>query len=1226
MKFFLPLTFLAFYSFVLPAQWTQTNGPNAGLISSIAVSNSNIFAGTTNDGAHLSSDLAVTWAKKGLGTLKVNAFLINGTDVFAGTSGGLLLSSDNGNTWNTVNSGLTNTNVTSLATVGSAIFAGTYGGGIFKSINNGASWAASNTGLSNLWVMTLRVNGTALLAGTLGNGIFSSTNNGANWSAIGPVNQNIYSIALNGTAIYASSYGAVYYSINNGGSWTTLNSGLPASEFVNSIVLAGSDLIAGMSTSGIYRSVNNGATWTASNTGMGGREVQCLTKDGTGVYAGTYAGIYFSADNGITWLSKGLPVSTNVSLTSYGPDVYSLTDRVYTTNDDGSNWSDITNYSPVTTLNQIIRKGPYLFMVTYDGVYRSSDNGSSWSLFNSGLTQTVIRKIAVSGSNVYVSSSNGRIFKSSNDGVSWTEVNVTIPFTSVNVLESKGDTIYAGNNGLYYSSNQGASWTNVGPSGQDIYAIAARGPYIYAATSTTLIVSANYGSSWTYIGSTQGITTFPPRSIALKDHYVFVSTDNGGVYMSENNGVSFTSIQTGLPASGNINKLTVNDSCLFASVMNAAVWKRSLSELLGPGQASVINGDSSVCPDRTITYHVTSVSGMTYNWSYTGTGATLQASGDSLEIYFSPAATAGDVLVTLSNNWGTGPARTLPVTIKNCSFVVTSPRNLIAGGARHSLGVCEDSTMTSWGDAVSGKLGRTYINNMNRVPGVVPGQSAIKMVSAGEEYSMVLNSNGDVWSWGSNSYGQVGDGTTIDKNTPTQISSLSDVIWISGNRLHSSAVLSNGSVKTWGLNNRGQLGDGTLVNKSNPVLVSGLNNVIAVDGGYESTYALKSDGTVWSWGSNTNGQLGDGTSVDRSTPVKVMNLTDVIAISARFYHVLALKNDGTVWSWGYNSALGTIHYTPVKVAGLSNIIDISAGENHSLALEDNGKVWAWGGNFYGQLGNGNTNTLSVPVQVSSLEDVRFIGSGNNHSYAVKTNGTAWFWGNNGDGQFGDGSYLNQKNVPVEITQQCEMANTCVNTTQSSLAVQACISYTLNNQTYNTSGIYYQTLVNSAGCDSIITLDLTLQTIDTDVVQNGNTLSSETSGAAYQWVDCNNGLSTIAGQTGQSFIVTANGNYAVIVNLNSCIDTSSCVIVTGIGTAEESKGVVLAYPNPTHSDINVSGNVIGTFQLVNEFGQVVKTFELQSAGSSSISIQNLAAGIYYLMNDQIQYRQRIVVIR
>lgn len=160
--------------------------------------------------------------------------------------------------------------------------------------------------------------------------------------------------------------------------------------------------------------------------------------------------------------------------------------------------------------------------------------------------------------------------------------------------------------------------------------------------------------------------------------------------------------------------------------------------------------------------------------------------------------------------------------------------------------------------------------------------------------------------WGGNSKGQCGDGTWSDIIS-SDITSLhgpvafTSVVCFSTFYNHNLAGKKDGSVWAWGENTYGQIGDGTTSNRNIPALVSGLTNIVNVAAGGGHSLAIKNDGTVWAWGNNQNGQLGDGTNTNRLTPVQVSGLSDVMAVAAGMNHSLALKSDGTVWAWGDNS-------------------------------------------------------------------------------------------------------------------------------------------------------------------------------------------------------------------------------------------------------------------------------------------------------------------------------------
>ncbi|MBI5237580.1 MAG: putative Ig domain-containing protein, partial [Deltaproteobacteria bacterium] len=176
-------------------------------------------------------------------------------------------------------------------------------------------------------------------------------------------------------------------------------------------------------------------------------------------------------------------------------------------------------------------------------------------------------------------------------------------------------------------------------------------------------------------------------------------------------------------------------------------------------------------------------------------------------------------------------------------------------------------------------------------------------------HTIALKNDGTVWAWGWNNYGQLGDGATIDRTTPVQVSGLTNVTAIAGGAEHTIVLKNDGTVWAWGRNIYGQLGDGTTIDRTTPVQVSTLTNVNAIAGGGEHTIVLKNDGTVWAWGWNIYGELGDGTTIQRTTPVQVSGLTNVTAIAGGWLHTIAIKKlilEGNVLRVGVSNTGGLI--------------------------------------------------------------------------------------------------------------------------------------------------------------------------------------------------------------------------------------------------------------------------------------------------------------------------------
>lgn len=361
-------------------------------------------------------------------------------------------------------------------------------------------------------------------------------------------------------------------------------------------------------------------------------------------------------------------------------------------------------------------------------------------------------------------------------------------------------------------------------------------------------------------------------------------------------------------------------------------------------------------------------------------------------------------------------------------FSTTANAQTIAAGGWHSLAICNDSTVKTFGENATGQLGDAS-NEDREIPVSAIGLSGIISVSGGgdqlEAHSMALKNDGTVWSWGSNLYGGLGNGNNINTNVPGQVLLLNNVTQISAGGWHSSALKNDGTVWTWGWNTDGQLGDGTLVNKIVPNQVSGLSDIIQISAGTFHMLALKSDGTVWAWGDNISGQIGDGTTTDKNTPVQVSGLTDVAHISAGRFFSLAIKNDGSVWTWGENKygQLGIGNKVdssvPVQVPGITASLPavVATGAFHCLILKTDGTVSSWGRNTYGNLGDESVEHRLLPVEVLGITNATALAAGTNFSLFVKEDGTFWGCGRNASGQLGDGTLL-QRNTIVQSTYLC----------------------------------------------------------------------------------------------------------------------------------------------------------------------------------------------------------------
>jgi alpha-tubulin suppressor-like RCC1 family protein len=334
-----------------------------------------------------------------------------------------------------------------------------------------------------------------------------------------------------------------------------------------------------------------------------------------------------------------------------------------------------------------------------------------------------------------------------------------------------------------------------------------------------------------------------------------------------------------------------------------------------------------------------------------------------------------------------------------------------------------------WGDNDSGQVGVGSVGGGSEtgiaLPTTVdaPAGVSFSSVAAGGSFTVGLTTSGQVYSWGSNGVGQLGDGSTTGATTPVPVDLPSGTFTaVAAGSGHSLALTSDGAVFAWGANLFGQLGDGTTRATETPVAVASPAGVTftAVAAGGDHSLALSSTGTVYAWGANAYGQLGDGSTASVDAPVEVATPAGVTftAIAAGTGHSLALASDGQVYAWGFGASgqlgdgakLDSLTPVEVSIPTGTTISSIAAGGSHSLALSDAGLVFAWGSNVFGQLASPLVDSLpvdsDVPVQPTGLPPTTSfvsIAAGEYSSYALTSVGVAWVWGGDFYGQLGDGT-------------------------------------------------------------------------------------------------------------------------------------------------------------------------------------------------------------------------------
>ncbi|HEX6351513.1 hypothetical protein [Actinophytocola sp.] len=359
------------------------------------------------------------------------------------------------------------------------------------------------------------------------------------------------------------------------------------------------------------------------------------------------------------------------------------------------------------------------------------------------------------------------------------------------------------------------------------------------------------------------------------------------------------------------------------------------------------------------------------------------------------AVTPGTLLAWGRNNSGqlgdgTTTGRALPAPVPNLTGVIA-----FAEGSGFGLAVLSNGTVRAWGNNSNGQLGDGTKTD-RATPAPVPGLNNVVAVAAGSGHSLALTADGKLFAWGRNLIGQLGLGVEgTDRLTPVQVNlGLSRVKALAAGDNFTVLLLSDGKVMTCGSNGNGELGDGTKEPRATLAPVQNLVTVKAIATGRRHVMTLTSNGVIRAWGDNTNGQLGNGNTTDSPLPTTVN--TDslngkVIAIACGGQHSLALMADSRVKAWGLNDEgqLGDGTTTsprvfPVSTAvGGENAIAIDAGFDHSVMLTTGGVVRAWGSNSEGQIGDGTTTNRTRPTEVSGLVGITGVIAGGYSTFALQ---------------------------------------------------------------------------------------------------------------------------------------------------------------------------------------------------------------------------------------------------
>jgi hypothetical protein len=595
-----------------------------------------VFLSTNNGSSWTSVNSGLT--NTSVLSLAVSNNETGGTNLFAGTSGnGVFLSTNNGTSWSEVNSGLPNNplvinafavspNETGSSNLFASVqsldsaFQSLVSTGIFLSTNNGISWTLVDHS-QRFSITSLAVIENYLFVGSSwGGGLLRFTDIDSGWTVDTVLTgTSVFCLAVSGSNLFAGTYDGVVLSTDYGITWKEVKLGLPLNWPVYTLAINGTNLYANTGEKGVYRSTNYGSEWTAANSGLnlnrGSPYIHsfAVIPNDTGeanIFAGSWDGVFLSTDNGINWTSvnKGI---TNTWIYGFGVIPYGINQtnlitctgsrEIFISTDNGNNWSQINRFSDYDIFSFIYcsnEAGGINILAGGNGIFLSTDNGISWT--TQGLTNTRVFSFAAipdgkGTTNLFAGTENQGVFLSTNSGTSWTAVNSGLTSFYINDLVVNGMNLFAGTeDGVFLSTDNGTNWRAVsnGLPKDDQYGyylirdLEVSETNLFVASYYGVFLSTNNGTSWNEINSGLTNTDVSALIVSPDGMYLFAGTTGSGVFLSTDNGTSWNEINLGLPENLYVSSFVIDGMNLYIGTGGCGIWRRPLSEMITAVESS----------------------------------------------------------------------------------------------------------------------------------------------------------------------------------------------------------------------------------------------------------------------------------------------------------------------------------------------------------------------------------------------------------------------------------------------------------------------------------------------------------------------------------------------------------------------------------------------------------------------------------------------------------------
>ena len=582
------------------AQWQQMDGPNAGLPTYCFAANSgHVYAGTIS-GVFVTSNNGQSWDSIGLTYSRVTALLVNGTNIYAGTSdynltNNLFFSNNNGISWSSLGM---SPNVTSILLYTNRLYVSTpYG--IYSTVNNGVNWARKDTGISQKNITSMVMSGTKMYAGTSNKGVYVSVNYGSSWSVDtnGLYDLNINTLTVNGNDIFAATSNGLFHQSVNGTSWIADTAGL-TNKYISSVAVSSDSSVYAGTKAGLFISRNYGINWIADTSGIKNNyntNLYTIAISDTNIFLNyhetntDFGSLFLSTNKGNSWnsINKNIVKARIFKLYKKANVLFagSRGDGLYKSTDEGQSWTSANNGMPlINEIRTILSSGNNIYLATSNGIFTSANDGINWTALNNGLPELFATSLSISGNNFYVGLNSSGVYKSTNNGINWSLSGLS----NTNMLSSaaSGTTVYAGSQGnaIYRSSNSGGSWSQWGNgiNSSVVERISIFGSNVFAFSVGTLYKSNILYNGWNMVSSAFAGSDF--TDIVYENNIHYAPTSDGRIFFSRNATVSWDSIVQNNTI--NTAACIVKDSnffyagCVGTNTYTGGLWRFSLKDTI----------------------------------------------------------------------------------------------------------------------------------------------------------------------------------------------------------------------------------------------------------------------------------------------------------------------------------------------------------------------------------------------------------------------------------------------------------------------------------------------------------------------------------------------------------------------------------------------------------------------------------------------------------------------